>query len=137
MLISSKKTPIVEKTEELCRTILEQEDFERISARIRRFKDDEAARMQYEDLIRKQQALQARHQRGESLTEAEIDEFEGERKALMANQVAKDYMDSHEMMHKVRETINGYVAKTFDLGRVPTEADFDSGTCGPGCGCHG
>lgn len=40
-------------------------------------------------------------------------------------------------MHKIEETVSSYVRKTFELGRLPNEDDFESGSCGPSCGCHG
>jgi hypothetical protein len=37
----------------------------------------------------------------------------------------------------VHQSINQFVSKTLELGRMPTEADFESegGGCGDGCGC--
>jgi hypothetical protein len=35
----------------------------------------------------------------------------------------------------MQETVAQYVAKTFELGRIPSADDFDAGNCGPSCGC--
>ena len=39
------------------------------------------------------------------------------------------------LFHKIQESVMSYVTKTFELGRVPAAEDFDSGSCGTGCGC--
>jgi hypothetical protein len=71
------------------------------------------------------------------LSGEEIAAFEQDRDALLKNQVAKDFLDAQEELHQVQHSIQQYVGKTLELGRMPTEEDLNGGGCGQGCGCHG
>ena len=73
---------------------------------------------------------------GVPLSAEEITEFEKDRDALVKNPVARDFLDAQQAMQKVQESVGQYVAKTFELGRIPSDEDFSSGSCGSGCGCH-
>lgn len=127
---------ITEKTRELCQTILNQPQMRSARQRIETFVADEKARAQYEGLMAKGQALQQKQQRAQQLTGEEISQFEKEREALLSNPVARGFLEAQEEMHHVHQSINQYVSKTLELGRMPTEADFESGGgCGDGCGC--
>ena len=87
----------------------------------------------------KGQTLQQKQQRSQQLSPEEISSFESDREALLNNPVARGFLDAQEELHHVHETVNRYVAKTLELGRMPTENDFESEDCGHGgCGCsHG
>jgi len=144
MLITEKKSPVVEKTEELCRTLVEQASFREILGSIDAFMRDAEAQMLYQDIVDKQELLQGKQRRGVELTDQEIEDFEKGKEALFANPVASAYVDAQRQMHKVQDTISRYVSKTFELGRVPAEDELRSGggCCGGGgggggCGCHG
>ena len=139
--LKTKDTPIIEKTKELCETIVEQPMFKQILNDIESFLGDTQARSVYESLIEKQQFLIEKQQRGHELTEAEIADYEKERDALLANAVASAFVEAREQIQKVQNSINQYVAKTFELGKVPTDAELSSGGCcggggGGGCGCQ-
>ena len=128
---------ITDKTRELCQAILDQPEMVSARKRIQSFVADEKARSQYEGLMAKGQALQQKQQRSEQLTGEEISAFEKDREALMNNPVARGFLEAQEEMHHVHQSINQFVSKTLELGRMPTEADFESeeGGCGDGCGC--
>ena len=127
---------ITEKTRELCQTILEQPHILSARQRIESFVADEKAKAQYEGLMAKGQALQEKQQRSQQLSGEEVSEFEKERDALLSNPVARGFLEAQEEMHHVHQSINQYVSKTLELGRLPTEADFEEeGGCGNGCGC--
>ena len=130
---------ITEKTRELCQTILDQPNLRSARQRIDSFVADEKARAQYEGLMAKGQALQQKQQRSQQLTGEEISAFEKEREALLSNPVARGFLEAQEELHHVHQSINQYVSKTLELGRLPTEADFEDehgGGCGhDSCGC--
>jgi len=129
----------MQKTRELCQTVLDQPTMKSIRQRIDAFLDDEQTRAGYEDLVSKGQALQQKQQNAEELSDAEIKEFETQRDALLANPVARGYLDAQEEMHQLQHSITKFVNKTLELGRLPTEEDLESGHggCGHGgCGCH-
>jgi cell fate (sporulation/competence/biofilm development) regulator YlbF (YheA/YmcA/DUF963 family) len=127
---------ITDKTRELCQAILDQPEMRSARQRIDKFVADDKARAQYEGLMAKGQALQQKQQRAEKLTDAEIASFEQEREAVLSNPVARGFLEAQEEMHNVHHSINQFVSKTLELGRMPTEADFgEEGSCGHGCGC--
>jgi len=134
----TEETTVTLKTRELCQAILDEPALRTARESIDRFMADERTKAQYEMLMSKGQALQQKQQSAQKLTDAEIAEFEKERDALMANPVAVSFMKAQEELHDIHETVNKHVSKTLELGRVPTEDDFESGGCGSGCGCgHG
>ena len=135
MTLQATETAVVQKTRELCETLTRQPEFQQIRQRIDAFMASDEAKSQYQNLFEKREFLEHKQQTGAKVTEAEIDEFNKQRDALVNNPIARGFLDAQEEMHKVQETVGQYVAKTFELGRLPTEADFDSGSCGPSCGC--
>jgi cell fate (sporulation/competence/biofilm development) regulator YlbF (YheA/YmcA/DUF963 family) len=134
MQTMTQETAITRKTRELCQAILDQPELSDARQRIDKFIADDRAKAQYESLMNKGQALQQKQQTSQ-LTEDEIATFTKERDALMNNPIARGFLDAQEEMHHVHESINKFVSKTLELGRLPTDADFESGGCGDGCGC--
>ena len=133
----TEETPVLQKTKELCQAILDEPTMQEIRKRIDAFMGDEKARGQYDGVLSKGQALQQKQQMSLQLSGEEIDAFEREREALLNNPVARGFLDAQEELHQMQETIQGYVNKTLELGRVPTAEDLSSGgSCGHGCGCH-
>jgi cell fate (sporulation/competence/biofilm development) regulator YlbF (YheA/YmcA/DUF963 family) len=135
MQTTTTDSRIIEKTRELCQAILEQPDLRSARQHIETFMSDEQARAQYEGVMTQGQALQQKQQRSVPLSGEELSAFEKDRDALLKNPVARGYLDAQEEFHNVHHSINQYVSKTLELGRVPTEADFKSADCGEGCGC--
>ena len=129
-------TKIEEKTQELCQIIIAQPEMISIRSRIDAFLANDSARGQYEALMGKGQALQEKQQHGQPLDPAEISDFEKNREALLKNPVASGFLDAQEELHAIQHSIQKQVSKTLELGRLPTAADLEEGSCGSGCGCH-
>ncbi len=129
-------TKIEEKTRELCQTIIEQPEMVSIRKRIDTFLSDAKARGQYETVMSKGQALQEKQSQSQPLEGAEIADFEKHRDALLKNNVARGFLDAQEELHEIQHSIQQHIAKTLELGRLPTTDDLDGGSCGHGCGCH-
>ena len=126
---------ITQKTKELCQAILDQPELRSAQQRIQTFVSDEKARAQYDGLMAKGQALQQKQRQSQPLSGEEISAFEKDREALLNNPVARGFLDAQEELHNVHHTINQYLSKTLELGRLPTETDMEDG-CGHGsCGC--
>src|SRR6185369_717535 len=135
---TTQDSVIIQKTKELCQTILDQPDMRSARQRIETFIGDEKARAQYEGLMAKGQALQQKQQKSMPLSGEEISAFEKERDELLNNPVARGFLDAQEELHNVHQSINPYVSKTLELGSLPTDADMggeEGGNCGHGCGC--
>lgn len=131
-----EETPLIQKTRELCQTIIDQPDFRQIRQRIETFLADESAKSQYQLVMEKGDALQQRQQFGMPVENDEIAEFEKNRDLLLNNPVAREFLEAQQQMQQMQESVMQYVGKTFELGRVPGADDLSSGSCGSGCGCH-
>jgi len=137
MTIHFEENAIARKTKELCAAIVAQPEMISIRKRIDTFMSDAGARSQYELVATKGQALHDKQHGGQPLEGAEISDFEKHREALLNNPVARGFLDAREELHEIQHSIQKYISKTLELGRVPSEADLDEGACGDGCGCHG
>ena len=137
MTTTVEETPVLQKTRELCQTLLDQPMMQSIRQRIDSFMGDANSRSQYDNLVSKGQALEQKQQMSMPLSQDEIADFEKHREALLQNPVARGFLDAQEELHEVQQTIHKYVKKTLELGRMPSEADLGEGGCGSGCGCHG
>lgn len=136
MNLDSETSQIIKKTRELCQSILDDPGYASMRRDIETFMADESAKEQYRWVVEQGESLQHKQQVGSALSDAEIQEFEARRSALVNNPVARGFLDSQQAIHAVHESVGQYVAKTFELGRVPNAGDFESGSCGPSCGCH-
>jgi cell fate (sporulation/competence/biofilm development) regulator YlbF (YheA/YmcA/DUF963 family) len=135
MLTTTENSLIFQKTRELCQAILDQPEYQTIRQRVDEFMANDEAKTQYQSLSEQGEYLQHKQQQGMVLAPEEIAEFEQKREAFITNPVARGFMDAQQEMHKVQDTVGRYVAKTFELGRLPQDDDFE-GSCGQGCGCH-
>ncbi|HEY5481412.1 MAG TPA: YlbF family regulator [Verrucomicrobiae bacterium] len=136
MASTIEDTPITRKTRELCQMLLDEPGMQAIRQRIDTFMADEQTRSQYDGLIAKGQALQEKQQQSQPLSGEEISEFEQQRDSLLKNPVARGFLDAQQELHQVRESIQKYVSKTIELGRLPSEEELDSGCRGDhSCGC--
>ena len=136
MTTQTEENVIIEKTKALCQAIVDQPAMTAIRRQIDTFLSDASARGQYEAVINKGQALQEKQSKGGQLDSGEIADFEKHRDALLNNPVARGFLDAREELHEIQHSIQKYVAKTLELGRVPTAEDLEDHSCGDGCGCH-
>jgi cell fate (sporulation/competence/biofilm development) regulator YlbF (YheA/YmcA/DUF963 family) len=136
MATTIEETPITRKTRELCQTILDEPALRAVRQRIDNFMADEQTRAQYDGLITKGEALQQKQQMSLPLTGEEISDFEQHRDSLLNNPVAREFLDAQQELHRVRESIQKYINKTLELGRLPSEEEMTNDCCGhDGCGC--
>lgn len=127
---------VLDKTRELCETIIQQPEFDSVRQRIDQFLINDVARQQYQELNEQGEHLHHKQQQGVELAKEEIEAFEKKRQDFMSNSVAKGFMEAQDETFKMRDQVAKYVGKTYELGRVPTEDDFESECCNEGgCGC--
>ena len=136
MTTQTEENAILEKTRALCQTIVDQPGMTSIRQRIDTFLADANARSQYEAVVTKGQALQEKQAQGGQLESAEIADFERHREVLLNNPVARGFLEAREKLHEIQHSIQKYVSKTFELGRVPSTEDLADHSCGDDCGCH-
>ncbi|MEM6883684.1 MAG: YlbF family regulator [Verrucomicrobiota bacterium] len=134
------QTAIVDKTRELCQLILNQPAFLESRKDIHAFLDDEKAQNLYRQVAERGRELEQLQVQGLQPDENAVEQFEKMRFDFLENPVAKNFIEAQQMMNEVQETVNGYVNKAFELGRVPTEEDLEKAKkescgCGSSCGC--
>jgi cell fate (sporulation/competence/biofilm development) regulator YlbF (YheA/YmcA/DUF963 family) len=131
-------TKIEEKARELCETIVAQPEWNSIRNRIDAFLSDDLTRSQFDAVNTKGQSLHEKQHSGQPLNGQEIADFEKQREALMKNPVARGFLEAQDELHGIQNSVQKYISKTLQLGRVPTAADLkeEEGSCGEGCGCH-
>jgi cell fate (sporulation/competence/biofilm development) regulator YlbF (YheA/YmcA/DUF963 family) len=134
--ISQIDDMVRQKTLELCEAIVQQAQFQSIRQRVDTFMADPKAQQQYQSLTEKGRSLHEKQHQGLPLDSREIAIFESERDILLGNSVAKAFIDAQEEMQEMQEGVHKFIHKTFELGRLPSEEDFQEGSCGHGCGCH-
>ncbi|MBI5386491.1 MAG: YlbF family regulator [Verrucomicrobia bacterium] len=135
MTNQTEDTAVVQKTRELCQTILDQPSMVLVRQRIDTFMGDDAARAQYQDLVAKGQALQEKQQHALPLSDEEVREFQSQREQLLQNPVACGFLDAQEQMRAVQHSVNKFLTMTLESGRVPTVEDVEAASCGHGCNC--
>jgi cell fate (sporulation/competence/biofilm development) regulator YlbF (YheA/YmcA/DUF963 family) len=128
-------SPVMQKTKELCQMILDEPSMQDLRKRIDTFMGDEQARAQYDALVSKSEALQQKQQASQTLSGEEIADFEQHRDSLLQNPVARGFLDAQEELHNVKHSIQSFVSKTLELGRLPTEEEASGGCGHGGCGC--
>ena len=133
MATQDGETPIISKTKELCQTILAEPQFRQIQQQVEAFMADAQAQQQYREVVEKGEYLQHKQQMGSPISDQDVADFEKNRDVLVRNPVVKGFLEAQEAMHEVQKSVNQYVSKTFELGRIPNQEDFG---CGSGCGCH-
>ena len=136
MQTMTEESAVTQKTKELCQTILDQPEFQALRLQIDSFMANDEAKLQYQVLSERGEYLRHKQEQGLTLTDEEIAEFEQQREGFLGNPVARGFLSAQQEMHQIQESVNQYVSKTFELGRLPSAEDFDSGSCGHGCGCH-
>src|SRR5438477_5608980 len=122
-----EESVIVAKTKELCQAILDEPNMQAVRQRVDAFMGDDQARSLYDGLVTKGQALQQKQQLSMPLSGEEVADFEQHRTALFNNHVARDFLDAQEKLHQVQESVQHYVSKTLELGRLPTDDEMNSG----------
>jgi len=127
---------VLQKTRELCQAILDRPDFPMLRGQVDAFMADESIKLEYQELSDRGALLQHKQQTGMPLDMAEIADFEKRREAFLNSPVAQGFLEAQQAMQSVQESVSQFVAKTFELGRMPQQEDFDNGSCGHGCGCH-
>jgi cell fate (sporulation/competence/biofilm development) regulator YlbF (YheA/YmcA/DUF963 family) len=136
MALTAEDSIIVQKTRELCQSILEHPDFQNVRKNIDAFMADEKAKQEYQSLVERSEELNHKQHQGVRLSDQEINDFQSQRERVVNNPLAANFIRAQQEVHGIQESVNKYLSKTLELGRVPTDQDLAEGSCGDGCGCH-
>ena len=142
MKILEDSSTVMEKTRELCNTIVGDAEFDILQKDVAAFFSDDEARDGFRKVQEWGDELNQKQQAGLQLTDTEIKEFEVARETLFKNPVATSFLEAQQSLQTLQASIGKYVGMTLELGRVPTSEDFaaqNEGCCGGGggggCGC--
>jgi cell fate (sporulation/competence/biofilm development) regulator YlbF (YheA/YmcA/DUF963 family) len=139
LLLQTDDTPVIQKTRELCQTILDQPAYQELRQTIRAFLEDSESVLQYRRLCDKQDLIQAKNEGGLGPSDEELSDFEKEETEFLGNPLAAGFIEAQRKMFEIEKTIAQYVRRTFELDRLPVAADFSAEGCGcgsGGCGCQ-
>lgn len=135
MPVTAAESEVIKKTRELCESILNHPEFKDLRRNIDTFMANESAKEEYQALMERSDHLNHKQQQGTRLSQEEIKEYETQRDKVVNNPVSAAFIRAQQEVHEIQESVNKYLSKTFELGRVPTEEELDGGGCGHGCGC--
>jgi cell fate (sporulation/competence/biofilm development) regulator YlbF (YheA/YmcA/DUF963 family) len=142
MSLLADESAVMMKTKELCAAIVGDLQFQRLLGAVETFLDNDAAKLQYQNVTQKGEELHQKQSAGIELSSTEISQFESARDQLLSNDVAKDFLEAQRELETIQRSITKYVSLTLELGTVPTADDIakasGGGCCGGeggGCGC--
>jgi len=135
MRMTADDSAVMEKTKDLCASIVEHPDFRLLQEKVEVFLEDESARLQFQSVQERGQELQQKQHAGMELTEGEIRDWEAAREELTNNMVVRSFLQARQELESVQKMIGSYVGMAMELGRVPKPEDFavnESCCCGGG-----
>ncbi len=129
---------IEDKIQELCEAIVADEEVQNAREQAEAFLADEDAVGLYRQMVGLGRALHKKQHQGEEPTAAEEREFNELQDRCDAHPAIVAFVEAQQILQGIAESVSGYVTKTLEKGRVPTEEEVwgKSGGCGEGCGCH-
>lgn len=136
MATATANGALTERLQAFCTALTATPEFDAIRLRVDQFMINDAAKRQYQDVSERGGHLEHKQSQGVTLDPAEIAEFEKQRDALLANPVARGFVEAQEEIQGIQEQVMTWVNKTLELGRVPEAEEVGGGGCGHGCGCH-
>lgn len=128
-----------EKLNDLCAAIVADEEVAAARLQAEAFLADESAVSLYRRLMQTQQELHQKQHSGEKITDPEINAFSLLRDQAEANPLIQSFSEAQETLQGIATLVNGFVTKTLEKGRIPTQEEVfgsQGGGCGSGCGCH-
>jgi cell fate (sporulation/competence/biofilm development) regulator YlbF (YheA/YmcA/DUF963 family) len=136
MALTTEDSLIVQKTRELCQSILDHPEFQSLRKDIDTFMSNDNAKQAYQSLVEKSEELNHKQHEGARLSQDEISAYETQRERVVSDPVAAGFIRAQQEVHGIQESVNKFLSKTFELGHVPSADELDGGGCGSGCGCH-
>lgn len=133
----AESSTIVDKTRDLCKSIVEDDHFKSLQGKIEEFLNDDAAKLQYQSVHQRGEELHQKQASGVELSKTEISEFETAREALLENVVVATFLSAKQELEGLQNMVRQYVGLTLEMGKVPTQEEVDHETGGGCCGGGG
>lgn len=129
-----------EKLHDLCAAIVADEEVAAARLHAEAFLANDAAVALYRRLMQSQHELHHKQHSGEKISDPEIQAFSQLRDQAEANPLIQSFNEAQETLQGIANLVNGFVTKTLEKGRIPTQEEVfgssSGGGCGSGCGCH-
>ena len=133
----AESSAIVDKTRDLCKSIVEDDHFKSLQGKVEDFLNDDAAKLQYQSVHQRGEELHQKQASGVELSKTEISEFESAREALLENEVVTTFLSAKQELEGLQRMVGQYVGMTLEMGKVPTQEEVDHETGGGCCGGGG
>jgi cell fate (sporulation/competence/biofilm development) regulator YlbF (YheA/YmcA/DUF963 family) len=133
------KTASVEsRIQDLCEAIIADEEVSTAREQAEAFLADEDAVSLYRQMMTMGRQLHQKQHQGEAPTSAEDREFTDLQNRCDAHPAIASFVEAQQVLNGILESVQGYVSKTIEKGRMPTEEEvFGKGDCcASDCGCH-
>src|SRR6476660_6024783 len=99
MALTTEDSLIVQKTRELCQSILEHPEFQSLRKDIDIFMADDSAKQDYQALVEKSEELNHKQHQGVHLSQDEISAYETHRERVVNNPLAAGFIRAQQEVH--------------------------------------
>jgi cell fate (sporulation/competence/biofilm development) regulator YlbF (YheA/YmcA/DUF963 family) len=134
--MDASQSIIEQKTRELCEAIVASPGFEEMFRKLDNFMNDEMAKFEFQMVNDRASLLHQKESAGVPITPEELSDFEALRDSVLNKPVAQGFLEAQQQVQALQKLFYPMLAKTFEVGRVPTPDDFLNDNCSEGCGLH-
>lgn len=131
---------IAAQIQSLCEAIAADPDIIAARQDAEAFLANEQAVALYRDVVTLGRNLEQQHRSGMEIEEEEINRFQSLQSKADADDRIQAFTAAQGVLQEVATSVNGFVTKTLEKGRVPSTDEVfgggGGGSCGSGCGCH-
>ena len=132
----AESTPVLDKTRELCESIVQDSNFKKLQQDVEAFLNDEQAKLSYQSVHQRGEELHQKQASGVELSKTEIKEFEDARESLLNNELVTKFLAAKQELESLQRMIGQHVGMTMEMGRVPSPEEvaheMGGGCCGGG-----
>jgi cell fate (sporulation/competence/biofilm development) regulator YlbF (YheA/YmcA/DUF963 family) len=128
---------IEERLQALCATIAADADVQAAREQAESFLTDEAGVTLLRNLMTMSRDINGRQHHGEEVSDEEVQQLVELKAEADGHAGIRSFHEAQDVLQTIVDSVNGFVTKTVERGRVPTHDEvFGGGSCGAGCGCH-
>lgn len=121
----------------LCAVIAANPEVQAARESAEAFLADEDAVSLYRELMNTGRDLERRHRSGQAISADEVEAFTDLQEQADGHDGIRSFNEAQEVLQQIANTVNGFVSKTLETGKVPSHEEvLGGGGCGEGCGCH-
>lgn len=129
---------ITAQIEALCAAIAADPEIQSARNAAETFLADEQAVSLYREVMNLGRTLEQRHRSGAELEPSDVARFQSLQDQADQHDGIQSFMAAQDALQSIANTVNGFITKTLEKGRVPAldEVMGGGGCCGGGgCGC--